>query len=205
MEDRLQSEHQRSSHYFRNTEDAIIKILKSFLLTPHLNAILSMSGSGLDNMIDLKQQDDLARLYTLFMLVPEGLPVLKRALKDSIAERGKLVNEAEGSVAAGDLGGSGSVVAPAPGRERQKPGDQDADVDIEGPGDDSSAQQRVKRTAANGKAFGSHAASPTGKKTLDAALKWVQDVLDLKDVFDRLLKFCFKDDKGIQTAMNEVR
>ena len=62
-----------------------------------------MPGSGLDNMVDRKQYEDLARLYTLFQLVPTGISTLKKALKDSIAERGKLVNEAEGP--SGDVDG----------------------------------------------------------------------------------------------------
>lgn len=211
VEDRLQSEHQRASHYFRNTEDAIIQFLKDHLLTPHLEAVLAMSGSGLDNMIDQTQHDDLARLYNLFVLVPEGIPSLKRSLKDSIAERGRIVNETEGSGADVDADMSGPPSASAIKSKRTDP---DGDVDIDGLGDDSAAQSKSvaskgkakERSGPNAKAGASRAPPPPAtKKTLDAALKWVQDVLDLKDVFDKMLKLCFKDDKGIQTAMNEVR
>lgn len=73
------------------------------------------------------------------------------------------------------------------------------DADVMG-GDEEPSTSAVK-----GKAKAVTApAGGTAKKTLDAALKWVQDVLDLKDTFDRILKSCFRDDKGIQTAMNEV-
>jgi hypothetical protein len=37
------------------------------------------------------------------------------------------------------------------------------------------------------------------------AIRWVQDVLDLKDKFDGVLRDAFAGDKGIQTAINEVR
>ena len=143
-----------------------------------------MPGSGLDNMVDLKQYDDLARLYTLFQLVPTGIPTLKKALKDSIAERGKLVNEAEGS--SNDVDGSLVPVK--------------QEVDVEGVGEDGPPPSNIAKGKGNDRA----GLVPQAKRMLDAALRWVQDVLDLKDVFDRLLDGCFKGDKGVQTAMNEV-
>lgn len=44
----------------------------------------------------------------------------------------------------------------------------------------------------------------TGAAAIAAALRWVQEVVDLKDRFDRILKEAFAEDKGIQVAMNEV-
>lgn len=48
---------------------------------------------------------------------------------------------------------------------------------------------------------------PPGAMTyaLSVAHKWVEDVLALKDKFDRILKNAFNSDVGIQTAFNEVR
>lgn len=51
-----------------------------------------MQNSGLENMIDMDQIDNLARLYRLFSSVPTGLPNLRRFLKDSIERRGKELN-----------------------------------------------------------------------------------------------------------------
>ncbi|KAF8309915.1 Cullin-domain-containing protein [Clavulina sp. PMI_390] len=174
VEGRLQSESQRCSLYFRlSTTTPILTSLKANLLAPsHLEAVLSMPGSGLDNMIDANQLDDLGRLYELFALVEEGMPSLKRKLRESIGERGKQVNQAEGSL----VGVDGNANAA---------GDGDAD-------------------GAAAAAGPTNAGAPNAKKTLDAALKWVQDVLDLKDIFDKVLRICFKDDKGIQIAMNEA-
>jgi cullin 3 len=143
-----------------------------------------MPGSGLDNMIDLQQYDDLARLYTLFQLVPTGVPTLKKALKDSIAERGRLVNEVETS-----------------GGDSERP---PTLVNHEGDGEGLGVDASPLSKSVKGKGKERAAPVPQTKRMLDAALKWVQDVLDLKDIFDRLLKGCFRDDKNVQIAMNEV-
>ncbi|KZS88122.1 Cullin-domain-containing protein [Sistotremastrum niveocremeum HHB9708] len=51
-------------------------------------------------------------------------------------------------------------------------------------------------------------AKPKGKEKAlaqaNAALKWVQDVLNLKDKFDRVQKQSFKDEISVQTALNEA-
>lgn len=189
------------------TEDAIINLLKQYLLAPHIATVISMPDSGLDTMIDLQQHGDLARMYTLFNLVPSGMAVLRKALKESIAERGRLVNEAEGGVtgAAGDETEAG----PSALGSSRAPADTDmGSPDAPIPTPSSKPSKGKGKERANGTASGAAASAappPQGKKTLDAALKWVQDVLDLKDLFDRLLKVCFADDRIIQAAMNEVR
>ncbi|KAF9519697.1 hypothetical protein BS47DRAFT_1370678 [Hydnum rufescens UP504] len=158
-EDRLDSERARATHYLPTIEDDLVSILKNRLLTPHLSAIVKGA---------------LARLYKLFVMVPAGLSTLKKALKDSIAARGKHVNDAGGN-------------------------DADPDVDV--------VQVEEELYQGKGKGKGKAIppqAVPPGRKTLDIALKWVQDVLDLKDLFDRILKTSFLDDKGIQASLNEA-
>lgn len=53
---------------------------------------------------------------------------------------------------------------------------------------------------------GSKPKKPTlsGAAAVAAALRWVQEVVDLKDKFDRVLKEAFEENKGLQMAMNEV-
>jgi len=46
---------------------------------------------------------------------------------------------------------------------------------------------------------------PSGAQTLASALKWVQDVLDLKDKFDMIWKISFNGDRNIEAAVIEVR
>lgn len=45
----------------------------------------------------------------------------------------------------------------------------------------------------------------TGSHTLQQALKWVQDVLDLKDKFNRVWSEAFDADRELETATVEVR
>lgn len=42
-------------------------------------------------------------------------------------------------------------------------------------------------------------------QTLTLALKWVQDVLDLKDLFDKIWKEAFSCDRELESNLNEVR
>jgi cullin 3 len=44
----------------------------------------------------------------------------------------------------------------------------------------------------------------TGAQTLALALKWVQDVLDLKDCFDQVWKRSFQRDRELESALNDV-
>ena len=120
-------------------------------------------------MIDTAKMDDLARLYRLYIMVPDGLPSLRRALKASIAHRGKEINTV-------------STVTDIA----------DATIDIVGDDDDGGAKGKGKvRTTG-------------GAQTLALALKWVQDVLDLKDKFDQVWKRSFQSDRDLESALNEV-
>ena len=44
----------------------------------------------------------------------------------------------------------------------------------------------------------------TGAQTLALALKWVEDILALKDKFDKILKECFSNDREVENGLNEV-
>jgi cullin 3 len=108
-------------HYLSSqTAPTIDQILKNQLVTPHLTEVISMPGSGLDIMIDTDKIEDLERLYRLYTSVPAGLAVLKRALKDTIAKRGKSINDYTLGIDAGeqaeqaelDLKGKGKAKAP---------------------------------------------------------------------------------------------
>ncbi|KAF8135043.1 Cullin-domain-containing protein [Boletus edulis] len=111
----------------------LVRQLEKYLLTQNITTVINMPNSGLDSMIDLDKVEDLNRLFRLFTLVPTGLPILRRSLKDSTLRRGKDINPV----------------------------------------------------------------------TLSLALKWVQDVLDLKDRFDRLWKKAFESNRELESALNE--
>ncbi|KAJ7104186.1 Cullin-domain-containing protein [Mycena belliarum] len=159
VESRFESEDSRTHHYLsRNTAAALRQILQDNLLTPHISTVISMETSGLDAMIDLNKTNDMARLYRLFVMVPAGLPCLKRALKDSVRRRGEGINQ----VSLGLEGGDGE------------------------------ATTSKSRPAAS------------GAQTLALALKWVQDVLDLKDLFDKIWKDAFSCDRELESNLNEA-
>jgi cullin 3 len=70
------------------------------------------------------------------------------------------------------------------------------DVDVVGNDDDAV-------TKAKGKGKGK-ARAVAGAQTMSLALKWVQDVLDLKDTFDNVWKRAFQSDRDLESALNEV-
>lgn len=172
VENRFESEKSRTHHYLHSqTGPPLRKILEESLLTQNLATIIHMPNSGLDPMIDLDKLEDLSRLYRLFIMVPSGLPTLKRALKDSVVNRGKDVNQASLAVEVNE-------------------------VDMEtGKAETDVAKGSATTKARNG------ANQP---QTLALALKWVQDVLQLKDKFDLFWKEAFSGDREVESALNEV-
>ncbi|RDB26053.1 Cullin-3 [Hypsizygus marmoreus] len=170
VESRFESEDSRTHHYLSSqTAPPLRQILQDNLLTPHLSTVISFPNSGLDNMIDTEKTDDLARLYRLFVMVPIGLPCLKKSLKDSIARRGTEINRTS-------LGNDGG------------------DLDI---GEDAGSLKRKGK----GKA---RPAGGGGAEKLTLALKWVQDVLDLRDKFVAVWQMAFNSDREVESALNEA-
>ena len=135
-----------------------------------------MPGSGLVTMIDQRRAVDLSRMYTLFLKVPQdaGKDALRFALRADIEDRGKAINDAANEP---ELGPSTNG------------GGEQAGMELDG-GD-------VK---GKGKAKPASSASAA----LTSALRWVQEVLDLKDVFDRILEESFVGDKAVQSSINHV-
>lgn len=147
--------------------------------------------TGLDYMIDLEQIQHLTRLYRLFTLTPDGMPLLKRALRDSILRRGKDVNRVSQSIdnveKEATANSSGANAAESAG------GDSVTDADTSG---------KAKGKAKEKKRPPPHAGA---QQTLQLALKWVQDILDLKDKFENVWKSAFSKDRELESALNEVR
>ncbi|KII89964.1 hypothetical protein PLICRDRAFT_572234 [Plicaturopsis crispa FD-325 SS-3] len=165
---RFESEESRTHHYLSSLTAAPLReILERHLLTPHLTTAVSKPDSGLDFMVDFDRIDDLARMYRLFLMVPTGLPILRRSFKDSIVRRGKDINRAA-------FGGDG---------EDDQTSIKVEDSDIKGKG-------KARATGSS--------------QTLTLALKWVQDVLDLKDKFDNVWKCSLRSDRDIETSYTEA-
>ena len=58
--------------------------------------------------------------------------------------------------------------------------------------------------ASNVSSEGSNAASGDKQTGASVAIKWVQEVLDLKDKFDKVQNLALSNDKAFQTSFNEV-
>ncbi|KIK96146.1 hypothetical protein PAXRUDRAFT_826271 [Paxillus rubicundulus Ve08.2h10] len=175
VEARFESEKSRTHHYlYFQTGPPLRKILEQYLLTQNLSTILNMPNSGLDSMIDVHKVEDINRLYRLSTMVPIGLPTLRRALKDSILRRGKDINQS-------------SVNS-----------DHQEDGEMDGEGAGAGTAQ------AKGKGKGKARVQGGTPQTLTVALKWVQDVLDLNDKFDRLWKEAFEMNREVEGSFHEA-
>lgn len=125
----------------------------------------------MDIMIDTDKIDDLARLFRLFSMVPDGLPCIRKTLKESITRRGEEINKASSGTEVGD-----------------------GEVDVVGNGNGNAAEgSKVKKPRVGASA-----------QIMSLALKWVQDILDLKDKFDHVWKGAFRGDKDLMTAIDGV-
>lgn len=174
-EERFLSESSRTQYYLSSKSEApLISILENHLLIPHLQTIIYMQSSGLDVMMDGDKTDDLARMYRLFIRVPQGLPTLQKALRESVVRRGKEVN---------------ALATTGPSNEADAEGDGEGEE-----AEDSKAKSKKKAPAPKGVA----------SRATEAALQWMQSVLELKDKTDKLLKVCFGDDRSIQTTLSEA-
>lgn len=125
-------------------------------------------------MLDLDRIADLKRMYTLFLRVPED--VGRRTLRQAL--KNDIEERGKGI-------NEGGVINPG--------GDEEGGEDEEMDG----------KAAGKGKGKGKERAG-AGAGALMLALRWVQEVLDLKDKFDRVLEEAFGGDKAVQTSINEV-
>lgn len=129
-----------------------------------------MPNSGLDAMIDHGKIDDLSRLYSLYGLINEGVPCLRRFVKSSIERRGAELNKASMEGREVDNGGAEDEPDPSP-----------------------KGKGKVKARPPNAGAHG-----------LALALRWVEDVLHMKDKFEGIWEMAFKSNREIESGLNEV-
>jgi cullin 3 len=200
VEDRLAEEQARCAHYLlASTTAPLIAILDSNLLSAHLHTVLRMPATGLIHMIDTMRIPDLQRIYRLYgrANVTEGLEVLMAELKKYVSTRGFAINE---NVTAGTSAVSADVPSTSKANTTVLSSSSKLDeVNVQG------AADKVKGTSAGN----APAAAPAGTAmsaaaAVNIALRWVQEVLDLKDTFDKVWKEAFEEDKAIQTALNDV-
>ncbi|KAI0001508.1 Cullin-domain-containing protein, partial [Russula compacta] len=171
VQTRLSEEESRAHQYLSlQTSAPLQNILENTLLAPHLQTLIDMASSGLDAMIDHDKLDDLSRLFSLFSLVPDGVPSLRSSLKASIQRRGTELNNV--SMEGRELGDGGAEDEP--------------DTSAKGKG-------KPKARPPNASAHG-----------LALALRWVENVLQLKDKFDGIWETAFKNNREIESGLNEA-
>ncbi|WVQ83655.1 hypothetical protein IAT38_005798 [Cryptococcus sp. DSM 104549] len=172
---RLREESDRTVHYLSSsTSPQLQDILVTNLLTTHLLSILHMPGTGLVSMLDQNRFGDLRRLYTLFLRVPDDEG--KKQLRNALYAD---IEDRGKAVNAGTVDGAGPSSL-----------GQDGDQPMDGDAGDAKGKGKAKATP--------------GATPLSAALRWVQDVLDLKDKFDKILELAFEGDKQVQMTINEA-
>lgn len=72
------------------------------------------------------------------------------------------------------------------------------------PGPSTNGEQGGMEVDGDVKGKGKVKPTSSGSVALTAALRWVQDVLDLKDKYDNILNQAFAADKAVQTSINHV-
>ncbi|KAF9292151.1 Cullin-3 [Mortierella alpina] len=149
VEERLEEEQLRCSHYLtEKTEPKIRIIVEQEMIAKHLKTIIEMENWGLVQLLINNRKEDLERMFRLFSRVPKGGRELQDGVAEHIKECGKAINT--------------NVKASAEGAEK-------------------------------GALAG-----------VTLALRWVQEVLDLKERFDTILVSAFGKDKSFETAINSA-
>lgn len=97
VEKRIRDESERAKRYLDDsTEKRIIEVVENKLIKEHMQRIVEMENSGVVYMLKNKKEDDLARMYSLFARVPDGLKTIVDCVSNYLREQGKsLVKEDE--------------------------------------------------------------------------------------------------------------
>ncbi|XP_068642183.1 cullin-3B-like [Aristolochia californica] len=96
-ERRLNEEMERVSHYLdAKSEAKITNVVEREMIANHMQRLVHMENSGLVNMLIDDKYEDLARMYSLFRRVPDGLSTIRDVMTSHLRETGKqLVTDPE--------------------------------------------------------------------------------------------------------------
>ncbi|OAA66996.1 scf ubiquitin ligase subunit [Niveomyces insectorum RCEF 264] len=176
---RLREEQDRCGHTVsQESRGKTAHVLEQELIAAHVDDFMAMDGSGLKAMVDNDRMLDLGILYELVSRVEAKKLVFRNALQARIIDMGreieKALNEIDFSVAPTTAADAATTAAGAAG---VAPGDE--------------GKENIGKAAP---------LSASAQQTA-AAIKWVNDILDLKEKFDKLWVECFDRDLAIQTAI----
>ncbi|EHL02688.1 putative Cullin-3-B [Glarea lozoyensis 74030] len=155
------------------TAPKIAKVVEEEMISAHLSEFLQMEGSGIKAMINNDRFEDLEALYQQISRVDPAKVPLKKALQSQVVSLGMEINK---SITETDF----TTVQAAP--------------------ENGETVEAVEGGASKPK-------PPSKKSTINAqtlaAIKWVEEVLKLKDKFDVMWENCFKQDLLLQTALTK--
>lgn len=175
-ERRLQEETSRcQTTVSKYSQSKIVDVVEEELISKQLDKFISLDVTGLRAMIDNDRFEDLAILYRLVSRpgVKNGIEKLQKIVSVRIVELGLEVEKALADF---------NFVGPRPAQD----------------GDDAANDAR-KEGATEEKA---KPLNGPARQTA-AAVKWVDDILQLKDKFDKFLVECFGNDKLLESTLTK--
>lgn len=94
---RLKQENDRAEHLIDvSSKDSLLKIVDKCFIGDHAQALISMSGSGLENMFNSMQIEELSRMYNLYSRNFKTLTHFSDSLYEYIIQKGKsILNDSE--------------------------------------------------------------------------------------------------------------
>lgn len=97
VEKRIRDESDRAKRYLdESTEKRIIDVVENELIKKHMRAIVEVENSGVVYMLKNKKEEDLARMYSLFARVDDGLKTIVDCVSKYLRAQGtSLVKEDE--------------------------------------------------------------------------------------------------------------
>jgi len=175
--DRLDEESDRcGTTILAESRGRLVSLVEEEMVHKHLDEFLALD-TGLKWLVDSGKLEELSTLYSLVSLDPTAKGKVTRVLESHVIELGR---EIQRVLQATDFFSTPAASAP-----------EEADKNDEAAGKNE-AGGRTKPSQLTA------AAQQTA-----AAIKWVDDVLSLKDKFDRIWSECFKKDLSIQTAITK--
>ncbi|KAG6494940.1 cullin-3B-like [Zingiber officinale] len=96
-EKRLSEETERVSHYLDSASEVkITSVVEGEMIANHMQRLVHMENSGLVNMLVDDKYEDLARMYSLFRRVTDGLSTIRDVMTAHLRETGRqLVSDPE--------------------------------------------------------------------------------------------------------------
>lgn len=155
----------------------VVEVIEEELISRRMDDFLALEQTGINAMLDNDRIEDLSILYELVGRVDQTKKALLQPLNDRVIALGSAIQET--------LNNTDFSTAPAAAAAAAAAG---ADGAAEGAADEGEGGSKAQTL------------SPAAQQTL-AAIRWVDDVLRLKDKFDVIVSRAFEDDVILSSAL----